>query len=449
MFSPPAHLTDFSSDEQREKWHQLVSAWFDGAVKSGQRNVKGANGQQGTVQFYNPATRDPGGKPIAQPIMWNAFPKELLSQYGRARALIEADRLQTLSQYQLGYNKPIHSLTPYRPQNEYCEWHVVRDPNTNKIVKITFSSEPPEYWRALFGDDLPIDKETNVQFPENRKTVLEFYREFVSPHVQMDDLICTKTIPGLRGQSPFAVKGAYNMYNKWNTTHGIAHLCSPPNALQAEIQLGADATILYADSAGKPVALPEPLICCALYGGPDRNSDPTIGASVNALARLGALITLADPVGLYMDHVDTSGWAYPDGTAADDCVRVLRGDAQNGMVERLEIEVPAARKLVVGDITIGGVNVRFGGQAAECITVKLIGMATKIGSVKNAPIHCAGRCCIDPHNAAQLSGVSHAKPVPPGMIHAFEVHGALHQTLRFSPTKPPFRQVRWINSQGN
>jgi hypothetical protein len=37
----------------------------------------------------------------------------------------------------------------------------------------------------------------------------------------------------------------YNPYNKWNTTHGLMHLTHPCNTLQAEITLGADATVLW------------------------------------------------------------------------------------------------------------------------------------------------------------------------------------------------------------
>ena len=62
---------------------------------------------------------------------------------------------------------------------------------------------------------------------------------------------------------------------------------------------------------------PDALIACAGYGGLNRNSDPTIGASVNELAALGFAVTLRNPVGLYMDHLDVTGWAKPDGTPVD------------------------------------------------------------------------------------------------------------------------------------
>ncbi len=448
-FSPPAFLKDFDGvPGLADDWHCAVDAWFESSVDS----VKTTYGNTpATPQFYNPARLNPGPS-MEQPIIWNAFPKELLKQYGRARALIEADKLQPLSHYSKTYNRDVHTQTLYRPQNEYCEWHVVRDPNTHQIIRITFSSEPPEYWRALFGDELPIDNKTKIPFRGNPHKVLALYRALVSPEVQMEDLICHTEIPGGRGQPPLAKKGGYNMFNKWNTTHGIMHLCSPPNALQAEIQLGADATVLRADAAGKPVVLAGPLVCCALYGGPDRNSDPTIGGSVNALARTGAMITLADPVGLYMDHIDTAGWVAPDNRGTDDCVSVVRGTAEKGMIARLKIEVPAYRGFTVGDIKIGGVNIEYGGHVAECITVKIVGAATNLGSVKNTPIVCAGRCCIDPHNAVQLNrGVPHHDPTPPGTIRAFASHGAwpiAGPLSNYSREANPSRQIRWPDSRG-
>ena len=221
----------------------------------------------------------------------------------------------------------------------------------------------------------------------------------------------------------------------------------PPNSLTAEIQLGADATVLRRNAAGEPVVQPEPLICCALYGGPDRNSDPTIGSSVNALARAGALITLANPVGLYMDHIDTAGWVGKDGGDVSDCIHIVRGCP--GMIERLTIEVPTSRGFTVGDIAIGGAPIRFGGQIAACITVKLVGSAAGLGTVHNAPIPCIGRCCIDPAYTTQLNRpVQFGSPTPVGMVDAFSGEGALKSGGK-PPKSPmhalPRRHVRWIS----
>lgn len=199
-----------------------------------------------------------------------------------------------------------------------------------------------------------------------------------------------------------------------NTTHGIAHLAAPPNSLTAEIELGADATVLRKNGRGLQIVEPDALICCAQYGGPDRNSDPTIGAAVNALASLGAYVTLRNPVGLYMDHIDLAGWAAPDKRAADEFVWVARGEA--GMIERLVIEVPEGLGYVLGEVMIAGAPIRYGGQIAECITVKLTGVAGGLGSFRNTPAPCSGRCCMDTSLPTILDRpFDLRKPIPPGM----------------------------------
>ncbi len=135
---------------------------------------------------------------------------------------------------------------------------------------------------------------------------MRLYQEFVSPQVRYEDLVravepwSTTLSPATR--SMVYPKGSYNPYNRWNTTDGIMHLTQPSNSLSAEILLGADATVLRAaGSNGRMVSDPDALICCAQYGGPNRCSDPTIGASVNELAAQGFAITLRNPVGLYME----------------------------------------------------------------------------------------------------------------------------------------------------
>jgi hypothetical protein len=222
----------------------------------------------------------------------------------------------------------------------------------------------------------------------------------------------------------YAVQGEYNVYNKWNTTRGIVHLTAPPNALTAEIRLGADATILRRNAAGRWLVEPGALICCARYGGPDRNSDPTIGAAVNALARQGADVTLKNPVGLYMDHIDLSGWELPDKRSIAECVRIVRGRPK--MIERMVVEVPPERGLTVSDITIGGVPISYGGQIAECITVKLVSIANMQNPPTcNYPIRCDGCCCLDPHHpTALVTSVSVKKALPAGRYKAFVNQGA-------------------------
>ena len=449
-FDPPAFLSDFEGIAgQAEAWHQAVSGWFEDSIAGEGLNLAVPPGRApNRVQFYNPAKFDPGGPVIEQPITWNAFPKELLRHYGRERALREADRLVPLIHYSPSLGDQMHQRTVYRPLNEYCEWHVVCDPDTEAVVRVAFSSEPPEFWQALFGGTLQISEKLHVSFPGDPKRVLALYQQLVSPAVQMDDLIAQEEIPGFPGGPPFAEKGRYNPYNRWNTTHGIVHLCSPPNSLQAEIQLGADATVLRANARGTVVVQPEELVCCAQYGGPDRNSDPTIGASVNALARLGAMVTLPNPVGLYMDHIDLAGWQAPEGKDPAECVHIVRG--RPGMIERLEVRVPEEWGFTVSDLTIAGEPIRYGGQIAECITVKLVGAAAAIGGTHNAPVACTGKCCVDPRNPALLNrSIDLTSATPPGEIVAFAGAGTEQNKLaeKTVTAQTPVRGTRLVRSR--
>lgn len=429
-FDPPAHLPDFYRvPGLAEQWHQAMSSWFDSAIGSEQAVLPAG----AIVQFYNPAKYDPGSSSVDQAIAWNGFPKELVRRYGRERAMREADTLWPLSRYSPKWKGPPSlDRTLYRPLNEYCEWHVVRDPDTNKIRKATFSSEPPEYWRALYGGTYDFDG-NQFTFSGNPKLVLELYQDFVSSEVRTEDLIAQEDIGPVNGRL-LVRKGEYNPYNKWNTTHGIMHLCSPPNSLLEEVQLGADSTVIRRDGRGRIVVEPEALVCCAAYGGPDRNSDPTIGAAVNALARLGAYVTLRNPVGLYMDHIDLAGWSAPDGVDLAACVRIVRGSP--GSIERLVLEVPPPSSFTVSDLKIGGVPILYGGQLAECITVKLVGTAILAG-VQSASVPCRARCCIDVNHPTMLDrAVLNGQGVPAGKEPAFVNEGVSGQSMSYVEEHP-------------
>jgi len=398
-YDPPAFLEDFAAiPGQLDAWHEAVSGWFDQVIRNDTNLFGGA-----PLQYFNAARVDPGGLVVEQAITWNAFPKELLRRYGRERALMLADRVWPIERYRSPTANPDDTTRTvgvlYRPQEEYCEWHVLRHAETNTIRRVTFTSEPPEYWQALTGivagaADPPI---ADAHFPGDTSVLLKLYRDLVSPAVQLTDLIAQADIPDGAG-GVLVAKGQYNIYNKWNTTHGIAHLNSPPNSLLAEIQLGCDATIRYTNPQGKLLVEPDALIAYAGYGGSNRNSDPTIGGSVNALARLGAYVTLRNPVGLYMDHIDLSGWEAPDNSSVADCVRIERG--LPGMIERMVVEVPPDRNFDVGDLTIAGTPIRWGGQIAECITVKLVGIANIVSPpIDRPPVADQWKAYVDPFYA--------------------------------------------------
>jgi hypothetical protein len=199
------------------------------------------------------------------------------------------------------------------------------------------------------------------------------------------------------------------------------HLGQPANTLGAEIQLASDATVLR-EKGGRLVTVADALVCCAGYGGPARSSDPTIGGDINALARLGAAVTIRNPVGLYMHDLNTQGWTKPNGEpiAWDEYFKVIRGNAAKGMIERAVLEVPKKEGFTISDIRIAGVPIRYGGQVAEHINIMIPGQAAALGSFKNKPLPCDTKCCIEQSNPTNLTRVIDINQAcPDGYISTF------------------------------
>jgi hypothetical protein len=422
-YDPPAFLTDFYRiPGQLAQWSRAISGWFDESIAAQHAQLHGQ-----PCQYYNQLDIAPVGRTIEQEIVWNAFSGTLRNRFGRTQALAMSDHLVPLSQridgpgsyFVGGHWQDLY----YRPQDEYCEWRVARDPDGG-IRRVTFTSEPPEYWQAMHGDTLPsIDGVPTYPMVGDPDLLVELYQEFVSPEVVYEDLICAVDIVDYsdpRAPTVVYAKGTYNPYNRWNTVDGIMHLNQPANTLGAEIRLGADATVLRspAGSGGRTVSDPNALICCARYGGANRCSDPTIGASVNELATLGFALTLRNPVGLYMDNLDMTGWAGPDGEPVNaSWFRILRGSP--GLIERAVFEVPDRVGFRVSDITIGGVPVTMGGQLAERVTVKLVALASELGKYSNTPAGCNACCCADTTNPSFLYYGALGAPCPQGRSPAF------------------------------
>lgn len=80
--------------------------------------------------------------------------------------------------------------------------------------------------------------------------------------------------------NPVTKAAVYDPRNRWNFTTNsgtIAHLIQPNNTLSAEVDIGAQATVIRKDSQGSIVINKDKLIRCSQYGNPQRNSDPTVG----------------------------------------------------------------------------------------------------------------------------------------------------------------------------
>lgn len=79
--------------------------------------------------------------------------------------------------------------------------------------------------------------------------------------------------------NPVTKAAVYDPRNIWNFTTNsgtIAHLIQPNNTLSAEVDIGAQATVIRKDPQGKIVTNTAALIQCSRYGNSQRNSDPTV-----------------------------------------------------------------------------------------------------------------------------------------------------------------------------
>jgi hypothetical protein len=334
-FDPPGFLGDFN-EQQKAAWSDFLSEQFDQAILGRPDQLEFDGPRE---QFFNPVKKDHGSDANEVDITWVAFPRNVeVTSVSDKQRWRRADSSRDL-------------------QDEYCEWSVDRDPETDKITRVTFTCEGPEYWSFLANTTPDV--------------ALALYRQFVSPDVKEEDL--------------FLANGRYNARNKWNATtvNGAMHLIQPNNTLTAEIELAAGSSVTRV-VGGKILTGEEELIRCGQYGGVDRHSDPHIGALVNSLTRQKADVTLANPVGLYFADLSVAGWKTPDDSDPKNYWKYFRGTEDKPV--RAVYEVPKERGFVVGDITIQGRTIDFAAQMADFINMKLTGTGTRFGKSTVKPM---------------------------------------------------------------
>lgn len=406
-FSAPGQLTDFSPD-QAEAWSAMIHTWINQTIEF----LKYYNGEPvyifNELDIAHPAL---DAAPIEE-IFWDGFPRSLRLKFDEDQAFQAAEQLQSLSHYyqergllliEYPTNAPPRLINfQYRNQDEYLEWFVTRNAQTDRLEKITFTCEAPEYWRFIgngSGDFFQPNDSPAVWANPDPQRLLQLYQTLVSPQVRLEDLLFDhpvilfnpRALNSTEGILEFWPCGAYNPFNKWNTSHGLAHLTHPANTLQAQVQLAAQATILRQDDRGNLIRNDAiKLICCSGNGQPNRASDPTIVERINTLVRHGIAITLPDPVGLYIHHLDTNGIEGPNGEDVSDCWRIVRG--REGMILRTEFSVPANRAYSLEDILVDAEPLRSGSQLADKIKMFLQGKGFDFGSPRPNPQVCSYYC---------------------------------------------------------
>lgn len=388
-FSPPANIQDFATDPALQA--QLDWVWTQYLLGSTQTAILGnpfsSVNDQNRNFYVNPMAQAVPSSTTFAPIKWVSFPNRLSAFFNSpstpSKYLLTPQQVYELAEFGAVAGNPLFQnglpdvpqtlcpsidwngpFGPYTPQgsrgwlDEYCEMCVTRDPNRgNKITKVVFTCENPEYYFSLWRVD--------------PGRVLELYQQYVNPGVKFTDL-CLRSSGGQIVIDPDTGYPAYDPLNIWNTgTHALAgsggamHLTSAPNTVGAEIYLAAAATIARPSQSS---INQDTLICCTRYGRPYRNSDPHIGFTVNQNVYNppnNMLATLADPIGLYIQQPATwSNFQMPAGYTGtytpQDCWKVLRGKINQGpsgnfdRILRVEFSLPDSMQAqyTVSDMTV-------------------------------------------------------------------------------------------------
>jgi hypothetical protein len=324
LLSAPGNVKDFEADTQRQQWAQHLSDEIDQAIA-------GISGCVPSPQYVNPAIVDVSAFQRT-PIHWPGFPKLAYAEFPtRQEAYAAVDQPSVVKGKKLTGGRLL--------QDEYLEWFIHRDGN-GKIVAVDFTTETQEYWTFLFS--------------QSKDLAARKYSEILGVQVQVADIS--------------DAAGRYNPFNRFNTTDGIIHLIQRNNTLPAELDIAAQATRPRIDGAGQ---ITTDVVSCSHCGSPGglgeagRNSDPTIAQSVNGVAATGSLLTIPDPVGLYIQGLDTTGWTGPGGIQPAACWAVSRGNP----AVRASLIVPAGHTL--DEFQIGGISITYAGQIADKISVFL------------------------------------------------------------------------------
>ena len=286
-----------------ERWHAVI-----GALIARSTSLSGAGA------YVDPSERDLDVT-ATRAYTWTGFSRPLLMKHrdDRQAAFAEGEERST--------------------QIEYLEWHVVRDPS-GVIVRVTFTTETPEYWKALAKVD-----------PDR---VVALYQELVDPAVRSQDL--------------FDAQGKYKPMNRWNTTDGIVHYVMPINSMKDLLGVSQEAERTGTALDGYD----------ALPYGRETGADARLNLDLWSISRKGYAVATEDPPGPLIIGWDDSGWTDPDGGAVDDHWTVVRG--KRGAALRVVYEVPSAAGYRVGDIRIGGRPITFGGQLAEHVVMSAHGV---------------------------------------------------------------------------
>lgn len=419
-FDPPAKIRDLAGSPALqaaldEAWNINANGWTEQAILGNPWTVKNASHQ---VYYYNPLKTDLRGG-LQTMVTWPAFPNRIAFYYPELKDeeqwqmadngtvgqrvmpnIPQSAECDTFAGVPITPDTPTIPYPPYGPRgwlDEYCEMaHKTEEVDgKTRIVAIHFTCENPEYWYTLWSVD-----------PES---VARLYRETLgNDAIKVEDLQLTRD--GKPVIDPSTGRAAYNPLNPWNSgtsmtasSGGAMHLTSTPNTIQTELQLAGGATVQRTQGNING----SQLICCGQYGQIYRNSDPHIGQLDNQVVGLGYRVSLANPIGLYIQMPEFDTWSLPDDPRLppdahpSECWRIVRG-VQNldgfpsnmNFILHAAVEIPkrwrdAGATCTVSDIKINGNPIRYGSQVMQNFNVALFPLGVKADKAAT-PEECVG-----------------------------------------------------------
>jgi hypothetical protein len=398
-FDPPAMIRDLADQPAKQlrldrEWHVNANGWTEQATLGDPWTSLFAAHLDA---YFNPLRTDISDAIVYQ-ISWTGFPNRIAHYFS---GLTREQRWQLAETGTLdgdaGGEPTIYAadvecgaldgkpgtlkrlaFPPYGYRgwlDEYCEMAVRRDGH-GKLERIDLTCESPEYWYTLWRID--------------RERALDVYRQVLGPQVKMEEL--ELRVGGHVVIDPSTGEPAYNPLNVWNrgtamddAGGGAMHLTSTPNTLKIELALAAWVT----GQRWQGNANASTFVCATEFGQIYRNSDPHIAQVANQIVGLGYRVSLANPIGLYLQRPDFRSWKLPDdpnlppGAKPDDLYRVIRGrdtlagfPDTNNFIVHARLEIPAAWERAkvsfgLGDVTINGNALNWGSQVLETLNMAL------------------------------------------------------------------------------
>ena len=410
----PAGVDDVAGHPRRaafaEGWDAILANWFEAFA-----GIEGG-------YFYDTRADTTPGLPDTQSVAWDAFPRPIerwfeeadepdLERWKAAETLrprlFDGRLLRRMTDGSLA--EPVPVL--HRQQDEYCEWFAHRDEDGH-IVRVTLTSEGPEYWRFLaMGTGAffePGDERAGI-VDGDIDLVTDLYRRHVDPAVEAEDLLWPYDVAAYNAGTDrwgvYGRAGTYNPFNRWNTTHGAMHLTHPANTLRGVFTVVSRAAVLRRNG-NRPVLDAEALVCCSGFGEPNRSSDPAIGGAVNGLVRDGLSVSLAEPLGVYMAGINAGAFHGPRGEDMTGAWRVDRGDPGRQRILRATFAPPARSRLTVDRILASGTPISYGGQIADEVQMIVTALAKRIHESPPAGKRCVAACCENPDRPGVMTVVT-------------------------------------------